>query len=64
MFECTKSNLDNFIVADKLEKDEAEREQIRQERQQERHRAAALQRAGGDKGSVIIIMMDENRSLF
>lgn len=34
---------------DKGDEQEAERDQIRQERHKERQRAAALQRAGGDK---------------
>ncbi len=40
---------DCFFVSDKSDDQSAERDQIRQERQKERQRAAALQRAGGDK---------------
>jgi SNW domain-containing protein 1 len=40
---------DCFFVSDKNDDQSAERDQIRQERQKERQRAAALQRAGGDK---------------
>jgi SNW domain-containing protein 1 len=39
----------SFIFPDKSDDQSAERDQIRQERQKERQRAAALQRAGGDK---------------
>ena len=38
-----------FLRLDKSDDQSAERDQIRQERQKERQRAAALQRAGGDK---------------
>jgi hypothetical protein len=38
-----------FLLLDKSDDQSAERDQIRQERQKERQRAAALQRAGGDK---------------
>jgi SNW domain-containing protein 1 len=38
-----------LFVLDKGDDQSAERDQIRQERQKERQRAAALQRAGGDK---------------
>ncbi len=38
-----------FFRLDKSDDQSNERDQIRQERQKERQRAAALQRAGGDK---------------
>ena len=38
-----------YVDLDKSDDQSAERDQIRQERQKERQRAAALQRAGGDK---------------
>jgi len=39
----------DFLFSDKSDEQSAERDQIRQERHKERQRAAALQRAGGDK---------------
>jgi hypothetical protein len=38
-----------FLRLDKSDDKSAERDQIRQERQKERQRAATLQRTGGDK---------------
>ena len=38
-----------FDFSEKTDEQSAERDQIRQERHKERQRAAALQRAGGDK---------------
>jgi len=37
------------LLLDKSDEQSAERDQIRHERNKERQRAAALQRAGGDK---------------
>jgi hypothetical protein len=39
----------DVFALDKGDEESAERDQIRQERNKERQRAAALQRAGGDK---------------
>ena len=45
------------VSLDKGDEEEAERDQIRQERHKERQRAAALQRAGGDKKWLFILML-------
>lgn len=39
----------SLFILDKNDEESAERDQIRHERNKERQRAAALQRAGGDK---------------
>jgi SNW domain-containing protein 1 len=44
-----RTNRAGIYTADKSDDQSAERDQIRQERHKERQRAAALQRAGGDK---------------
>ena len=43
------TSINASVSLDKIDEEEAERDQIRQERHKERQRAAALQRAGGDK---------------
>lgn len=51
-FACITIKTINYYLwpcLDKGDLESAERDQIRQERQKERQRAAALQRAGGDK---------------
>lgn len=50
-FICTRERNGQLLLSssEKTDDEEAERDQIRQERQKERQRAAALQKAGGEK---------------